>query len=232
MAGVPISIFVEEFVHGGEEGGHLEKLILHLSTDILSALSYLHTRNIVHLDIKVRCTLVQLSSDNFAFSSQRTFSFLTMFPWSTSAVRVLWMLRTSIGETATKGKSLSWMNYPRISVMLFAVILLQNVSLGNRLLRSRISGKIRSYFFYISLGGSLPYFYVGKLPRTLDCGALEMRISTSMWLFTHTFGISVARSTHSCNALTLHLGGTLRGQALGVAMKIPYLALWIAKWTW
>ncbi|EYC34323.1 hypothetical protein Y032_0001g359 [Ancylostoma ceylanicum] len=58
MVGVPISIFVEEFVHGREEGGHLEKLMQHLSTDILSALSYLHTRNIAHLDVKPANLLV------------------------------------------------------------------------------------------------------------------------------------------------------------------------------
>ncbi|KHJ95345.1 hypothetical protein OESDEN_04710 [Oesophagostomum dentatum] len=58
MTGIPISIFVDEYVHSEDGGAQLEKLMQHLSTDILSSLSYLHTRSIVHLDVKPSNLLV------------------------------------------------------------------------------------------------------------------------------------------------------------------------------
>ncbi|ETN83910.1 kinase domain protein, partial [Necator americanus] len=70
MAGVPISVFVDEFVHS-VEGGQLEKLMQHLSTDILSALSYLHTRSIAHLDVKPANLLVSDHVSLVDFGSAR-----------------------------------------------------------------------------------------------------------------------------------------------------------------
>nr|CDJ86920.1 Src homology-3 and Immunoglobulin I-set and Fibronectin and Serine threonine protein kinase-related domain containing protein [Haemonchus contortus] len=52
MPGVGISAYVDEFVHMHDESGELERLLRRLSGDILGALSYLHARDIVHLDVK------------------------------------------------------------------------------------------------------------------------------------------------------------------------------------
>ncbi|KAJ1366027.1 hypothetical protein KIN20_026539 [Parelaphostrongylus tenuis] len=51
MPGVPITNFMDEFTRNTDDDKKLEEVLKHLSIDILSALSYLHARNIVHLDV-------------------------------------------------------------------------------------------------------------------------------------------------------------------------------------
>lgn len=61
MPGETISSYVDEFVQIHDETGQLERLLRHLSIDVLNALSYLHNRGIVHLDVKVGVFLKRLS---------------------------------------------------------------------------------------------------------------------------------------------------------------------------
>lgn len=58
MPGETISSYVDEFVQIHDETGQLERLLRHLSIDVLNALSYLHNRGIVHLDVKPSNLLV------------------------------------------------------------------------------------------------------------------------------------------------------------------------------
>ncbi|KAE9420588.1 hypothetical protein Angca_003901, partial [Angiostrongylus cantonensis] len=58
MPGASITTFVDEFTCKTDSDGKFEEMLKHLSIDILSALSYLHARNIVHLDVNPSNLLV------------------------------------------------------------------------------------------------------------------------------------------------------------------------------
>ncbi|VDM67588.1 unnamed protein product [Strongylus vulgaris] len=66
MTGVPISVYVDEFEHGNGEDGPLEALMQRLSADILSAISYLHTRSIpANLLVSDRVSLIDFGCARF-----------------------------------------------------------------------------------------------------------------------------------------------------------------------
>ncbi|KJH51603.1 kinase domain protein [Dictyocaulus viviparus] len=58
IPGIPIVAFMDNFARTNDDDKKFEETLKRLSIDILSALSYLHARNIVHLDVNPKNLLV------------------------------------------------------------------------------------------------------------------------------------------------------------------------------